>query len=167
MSRQSRTVLFAGVAAVAVAFGVTAALPAMAQRGPARFTARLFDQADASRDGRVTWDEAWGLFQQRFNVADTNHDGGISLDEARGFRRAIALDAAAPANPPPPPPGRGPVEERQAAMLRALDANRDGKVSLDEVRPMAEAMFRALDRNGDGAITRDELPGHPPAPPAG
>ena len=49
-------------------------------------------------------------------------------------------------------------------MFRGLDANRDGVVTLEEIRPMAEARFRAFDANGDGAVTRDELP-TPPAQP--
>ncbi len=43
-------------------------------------------------------------------------------------------------------------------MFRALDANSDGRLTLDEVRPAAEARFRAADANGDGAVTREELP---------
>jgi Ca2+-binding EF-hand superfamily protein len=46
-------------------------------------------------------------------------------------------------------------------MFRALDANRDGKVTLEEIRPAAEARFRAFDANGDGAVARDELPRPP------
>src|SRR5690349_21677365 len=54
------------------------ALPALAQNAPGqgagpahhgpgpRGLATVFDQADTNKDGKVTWDEAWGYVQQRF-----------------------------------------------------------------------------------------------------
>ncbi len=43
-------------------------------------------------------------------------------------------------------------------MFRALDANADGRLTPEEVRPAVEARFRAADANGDGAVTREEVP---------
>ena len=43
-------------------------------------------------------------------------------------------------------------------MFRAIDANRDGRITPEELRPAVEARFRALDANGDNGVTRDELP---------
>jgi Ca2+-binding EF-hand superfamily protein len=43
-------------------------------------------------------------------------------------------------------------------MFRALDADRDGRVTPTEIQPVAEAWFRAFDANADGALTPDELP---------
>jgi hypothetical protein len=48
-----------------------------------------------------------------------------------------------------------------------MDANRDGQVTLEELRPMAEMRFRMGDANGDGAITREELPRRGPGPQGG
>jgi hypothetical protein len=64
-------------------------------------------------------------------------------------------------------------------LIGRLDANQDGKVTLDEVpedrRPMVERLMQRLDANGDKALTRDELANargpsqggqkSPPAPP--
>jgi hypothetical protein len=71
------------------------------------------------------------------------------------------------------------MQQRGAMMLRFLDANSDGRVALDELRPMAEAWFRARDADSDGFLSRDEVRhmrgdrgpggqgrGGPPRPPA-
>jgi len=143
-----------------------AALPAMAQppgsepgRDPiTRRAGAMFERIDADRDGRITWDEGWAFVQQRFAAADSNNDGGLTQEEMQAaFMRGR--------------PGRqgqngaenaGQAESRRAswsgAMFRALDANRDSRVTLDEVRPAAEARFRAFDANLDNAVSRDELP---------
>ncbi|WP_158292241.1 EF-hand domain-containing protein [Paracraurococcus ruber] len=122
------------------------------ERGPGA----MFNQFDTNRDGRVTWDEAWGVIQQRFQAADTDRDGGLTQDEMANAR--LRPGAPRPEGPPP-----GPQRERMVGMMfRALDANRDGKVTPEEIRPAAEARFRSFDANGDGAVTRDELPTPPP-----
>ena len=55
----------------------------------------------------------------------------------------------------PPPP-----------IIAALDLNRDGVISADEIAKAPESL-KKLDKNGDGQLTRDELrpPGHPPGGP--
>lgn len=94
-----------------------------------------------------------------------------------------AFTTAAIAQTLPPPDAAG-VETRDQAMARAderfdqLDANRDGKLTPDELRPMAPPpadgavppspppaggpdmagrMFSRLDANGDGVIDRAEF----------
>ncbi len=49
----------------------------------------------------------------------------------------------------PPPFGFNPI-------IAALDANRDGELSADEIENAAAAL-KKLDKNGDGKITREEL----------
>jgi EF hand domain-containing protein len=152
-----------------------AAVPALAQPapppGPAspgpgpRGPAALFALVDANGDGRVTPEEASAYVQARFAAADRNGDGALVLEEAQTVRLAPAPDGA-------PRPESGPMRARvAAAVFRAVDANRDGRVTPEEVRPAVDAHIRALDANGDNGVTLDELPqprwgrhhGHPHA----
>ena len=145
--------------------------PAAPQQPGPRGPGGMLRQFDTTGDGRVTWDEAWTVVQQRFAAADANHDGVVTLEEAQAFRPAQRR-----ADAPPPRPERA---ERMARMFRALDANSDGRVTLEELRPAAEARFRAMDANGDRVVSADEMPqrhhrgpggrgpgGAPPAAPA-
>ena len=146
---------------------IGAAAPALAQPGPPpgprgeRGPGMMFDRIDANKDGRVTWEEAWAYVQARFAAADTDKDGRLTQAEMAAARPMGGHHGRpggrAEGGPPP-----GMRERMLGMMFRGLDANRDGFVTLDEARPMAEARFRAMDANGDGAVTRDELP--PPRP---
>jgi hypothetical protein len=117
----------------------------------------MFVEIDANKDGRASWEEVWIFVQQRFRAADADRNGGLSQAE---------MQAAMPQRPHGRPArddnASGPRAERQAemagAMFRALDANRDGQVGLEELRPAVEARFRALDANADNSVARDELP---------
>jgi Ca2+-binding EF-hand superfamily protein len=44
-----------------------------------------------------------------------------------------------------------------AAMFTTADANKDGKVSLDEATAAATAHFDRIDANRDGTISPDEM----------
>ncbi len=135
-----------------------------------------FARADTNNDGKVTREEAMAWVQLRFTEVDADKDGAITVEEWRAYH-----DARRPQNRRP----RGErmregMQQRGLAMFRFIDVNLDGRVTMDELRPMAEAAFRALDANSDGAVARDELrhrrpdgqrgprgqrgPGQPPAP---
>ena len=62
--------------------------------------------------------------------------------------------------PPPPPPGFLPPHPLE----RALDQDRDGEISVEEIAGAATSLA-SLDRNEDGKLSRDELrPAPPPRP---
>jgi Ca2+-binding EF-hand superfamily protein len=153
------------MALLGTALLATAAAPALAQPGPGpggaaprgdRGPGALFTQVDADKDGKVTWDEAWGFVQQRFTAADPDRDGSLTQQEMANFRMGPG------GRRPEGGHGHGQNRERHVGMMfRAIDANRDGLVTLEEVRPMAEARFRAFDANGDSTVTRDEIPRPP------
>jgi Ca2+-binding EF-hand superfamily protein len=115
----------------------------------------MFNTMDTNADGRVTLDEVWARTQIRFTEADANRDGFLTQEEFRTLRRGPGD------GPRRGPPGHDHAEHAQRmadARFRALDANRDSKVTLEEMRPQVEARFRAMDANGDQAVTREELP---------
>ncbi|MGC4014545.1 MAG: hypothetical protein QM755_08535 [Luteolibacter sp.] len=70
----------------------------------------------------------------------------------------VSLASAQDHDRPPPPPRPGPP----GPILGALDANKDGIISADELSK-ASANLAALDKNSDGQITIDEV--IPPRPP--
>ena len=145
------------------------ALPALAQPapappGPRGIEARLFQQADANQDRRVTEDEAMAFLAARFAEADTSRDGALTPEELQTYLRAqwqaMRPGPAAGNDPRPvPPPVQRAMTERQDRFFRMADANRDGRLTMDEMRPLAAMYFRAADRNGDGALEMTELRG--------
>lgn len=149
-----------GTALVAAAAAPALAQPAQGggQGGPGprgdRGPAALFNQIDGNKDGRVTWEESWVFIEQRFRAADPDNDGSLTQQEMANARLHPGARRAEGAP--------GPQHARMIGFVfRGLDANRDGVVTLTEIRPAAEARFRAFDANGDGAVTRDEVPNPP------
>jgi Ca2+-binding EF-hand superfamily protein len=55
---------------------------------------------------------------------------------------------AQPSGPPPHDP------------MAMFDADRDGAISLAELRDGSARLFRAIDADGDGRVTRDEMRAH-------
>jgi acetyl esterase/lipase len=50
-----------------------------------------------------------------------------------------------------------PAAFAQADPFSALDANKDGKITINEVPDIARGQFKGFDGNGDGAVTREEF----------
>ena len=50
------------------------------------------------------------------------------------------------------------------ATFRAADADHNGQLTSEEMRPMSEQWFRAHDANNDNRLTRQEVPPQRPKP---
>lgn len=53
--------------------------------------------------------------------------------------------------------GEGKHHQRHGAMIERLDADKNGKVSLDEFKTNASAAFKLFDADGNGQISKDEI----------
>ena len=60
----------------------------------AGFGGRMFEAADANKDGRVTIAEATAAAAAHFDTADTNRDGQVTPDEMRQARQKMRPNAA-------------------------------------------------------------------------
>ena len=135
---------------------------------------RIFDCIDADRSGEITPEELMlhllGVGQehesvsQLFKAMDTDGNGSISREEfLAGFDKGMAAIAQ-----PGTAAGEPEAEAAAAATFAAVDADKSGKLDLEELlralaaagddadRAEVEALFKRLDVNGDGAITMDE-----------
>ena len=98
---------------------------------------------------------------ERLRAADTNADGLISRAEAAALPRIAERFDAIDANRD----GQVSFEELRGArhkargerLLDRLDADRDGKVSKAEALAKATERFDRVDANNDGFITAEEL----------
>lgn len=115
-----------------------------------------FKRMDVDGDGKLTAaDREAGrarIAEMMFDRLDADHNGTISRDEWRAGadRMAAAHDG----------PGRrgmhGRAGMRGAGFLARADGDRDGVVTLGELRAQALARFDRADANKDGKITAAE-----------
>jgi Ca2+-binding EF-hand superfamily protein len=111
-----------------------------------------FQAMDANGDGMITRAE-WRGSDQAFRNHDWNGDGKLSGDEVRvGARRANSWDDR---------DIEGSIDREQdwtIERFRALDHNRDGRLSRSEWHASSE-LFSRVDRNRDNFLSQAEFTG--------
>jgi len=120
-------------------------LPAlMAQRSP------LMMALDADKDGILSASEIENASKALAKL-DKNGDGVLSPEELRPDFAMMSRDGQ-------PPAGDGrPSREMIARMFEQRDANKDGKLSGDEIPERMRENLSRMDENGDGAIDKSEI----------
>lgn len=135
----------------------------------------IFQRFDKNGDGKISKEEAPERMQQNWERMDRDGDGFVTTEELAQAFQAMARGEGKPGGKPGDAPGkpaekpneptRRPEGKPDAArpmlanlppLYAALDANRDGELSAEEIAGAAKALA-TLDKNGDGKLTRDEL----------
>jgi Ca2+-binding EF-hand superfamily protein len=131
------------------------AFPAAAQQTTAprqdRF-ARLMARVDADHDGFIEAAEAQAFAAARFAKLDKAHRGYLTLDDWEASLRR-ALDRASETRRPRLERA---LSSREAA-FRAMNKAGDGKLTKAEFLADSAARFAAADTNKDGKLSLDEL----------
>jgi hypothetical protein len=130
-------------------------LPAAAQQNaaarPDRFE-QLMARVDTDHDGFIEAAEAQAFAAARFDKLDKAHRGYLTLDDWEASLRR-ALDRASET--------RRPRLERalsgREAAFRAMNKAGDGKLTKAEFLADSAARFAAADTNRDGKLSLDEL----------
>lgn len=121
----------------------------------------LFGKLDVNKDGFVTPDEVKddqkALYDRMLRTSDKDGDKKLSKDE---FQAGLKPDET-PRQPLPgggagiPLPKGGKGDPRE--FFSRLDANKDGKLSKDELPERMRDNFARMDTNGDGSVSAEEF----------
>lgn len=127
--------LVLGTLAAAIAALPLLALPAAAQS--AGEAEQMLAQADANRDGQVTWAEVVALRKQMFARFDRNADGYIDTRDR-------------------PAMFSGYFDEAKGKVAR-FDTDGDGRISRAELVNGDAPVFAKGDKNGDKILSSEEI----------
>lgn len=97
-----------------------------------------FSRADANGDGRIDRQEFDQAVEKKFKTYDINNDGILDASEVRNVQKAHK-------------------DTDVVGEFESMDANKDGKVTLEEFKALARERFKEYDLNYDGSMDRPEL----------
>lgn len=112
---------------------------------------------DSDKDGKISAEEI-AASPEALATLDENEDGELTRDELRPKPPEGAADAPEGDEEAQEdrPMRRGKRRMGPPPVVAVLDADRDGKISAEEIENAPEALAK-LDKNEDGELTRDEL----------
>jgi len=155
-NRQLGILALAGAIAVSLALPLAAqnAMPNAAPTPRADRLARLAKLVDTNGDGAISLAEAQAFAAARFDKLDAEHKGYLILEEYEApLRRAIERASET----------RRPLLEkalpRAEAAFKALNKSGDGRLTKDEFLADSRVRFAAADADKDGKLSLDELRG--------
>jgi Ca2+-binding EF-hand superfamily protein len=114
--------------------------------GMGHMGADYFKATDTNNDGALTKEEMSAARMQRMGTADTDKDGFISAAELGEHRAAMM---------------RANQDKHFAYFSERYDANKDGKVSTDEIKAFEPPFFAKADANSDGKLSQEEMKAMP------
>jgi EF hand len=137
----------------------------------------LIARYDANGDGSITRAEIDAGIAKDFHAADTNHDGKLTNDELIAFIKSQHEAMMAKMGRQEPPKddqsadgkdGKDghdhhwghPPDMDHMDLVKRLDWNMDGALSLEEFAAPIRLAAMRLDRDGNGTITATDLLGH-------
>lgn len=138
--------LLIGSAAFAQSSPASASTPDRAAKMQQHFD-QHFSKSDKNGDGFIDRDEAAGnkRLSRHFDEIDSNKDGKISKEELKAYWAA----------------SRAKAHEKFEAKFKAADKDGDGALSKEEAEaakmPHIAKNFDAIDANKDGKVTPEEL----------
>ena len=97
------------------------------------------ERIDTDKSGAISLEEFSSVGLGKMIAADKDGDGILSTDEISAEMEAERQ------------------RRRERAMMRRLDVNGDGSVTVAELKDRMTKQFAVLDRNSDGTLSADEL----------
>lgn len=129
--KSNKTLVIGTALLLCAGFGVSQL--ALAGGGMHPHAQEVLKQADKNADGVTSVEEVAALQREKAAAIDADKNGvitGVELDAHRALMRA----------------------ERRNARLMKLDANKDGRVSVDEFAAKRIEHVKKMDSNGDGKL---------------
>lgn len=124
--------------------------------GPGNFLAKpLMETLNTGKNGKLSKDEVVAGARAFFKNTDKDNKG--MLDEAQIAAGINAIVPRPKGFPAPPAGGFGMGALMAGSILKRADANKDGKVSLEEFVNAAEALFKEADKEKKGHLEESGL----------
>lgn len=113
--------------------------------------------SDANKDGKLSKEELPERLQSMMARGDKNEDGSLDKEEIMAIARERAAQGGGGGGFGGPGGGEGRGGEFMAQMFERADANKDGKLSGEEIPPFMRERLESIDTNKDGSLDKAEL----------